>query len=207
VNIVAAHLMADGGLLGGGERAAHTIFDYAVPSTAFPGSAHYVALGHLHRAQKIAGACPIWYAGSPLQLDFGESSDEKVTVVIEAVAGRPAQVRLEKLTSGRRLRTIAGTMTELADLAPSVAADDYLKVIVRERARAGLAEDVRSLLPGAVDVAVASPDGPGERWRQHESRAGRAPGELFASYLADQGIDDERVRGLFAELLEDVHAS
>ena len=30
VNIVAAHLMAAGGVLGGGERSAHTIFDYAV---------------------------------------------------------------------------------------------------------------------------------------------------------------------------------
>ena len=50
--------MVFGGVMGGGERSAHTVFEYAVPATAFPGSAHYVALGHLHRAQRIAGACP-----------------------------------------------------------------------------------------------------------------------------------------------------
>jgi exonuclease SbcD len=207
VNIVAAHLMAAGGVLGGGERSAHTIFEYAVPATAFPASAHYAALGHLHRPQKIAGACPIWYAGSPLQLDFGEVGDEKATIVINAVSGRPAQIRAEPIAAGRRLRTVAGTMAELAGLARTIDPDAYLKVVVRERAKAGLAEDVRQLLPGAVDVVVAAPDPSSGQWRDQPSRTGRAPTELFSSYLAEQGVGDERVETLFAELLEDVHAS
>jgi exonuclease SbcD len=207
VNIVAAHLMAAGGVLGGGERSAHTIFDYAVPATAFPASAHYAALGHLHRPQKIAGACPIWYAGSPLQLDFGEVGDEKATLVINAAPGRPAEIRAEPIAAGRRLRTVAGTMVELAGLAPTIDPDAYLKVIVRERAKAGLAEDVRQMLPGAVDVVVATPDALAGHGRPELSRSGRAPTELFSSYLAEQGVDDEQVEALFAELLEDVHAS
>src|SRR4051794_5372946 len=209
VNILAAHLFATGGVLGGGERQAHTIFDYAVPSTAFPASAHYVALGHLHRAQKIAGPCPIRYAGSPMQLDFGETGDEKVTTVIDAAPGRPVELRSVPVTTARRLRTVAGTLADLADVAATVADDDYVKVIVRERARAGLADDVRALLPGAVDVVVAAPgmDGDGHRDGDREDRHGRAPTELFAAYLADQHVDDARVEALFAELLEDAHAS
>ena len=81
VNIVVAHLFALGGKLGGGEREAHTIFDYAVPGTVFPPSAQYVALGHLHRSQVIPGPCPIRYPGSPLQLDFGETGDRKAVLV------------------------------------------------------------------------------------------------------------------------------
>src|SRR5690606_31944231 len=55
VNLVVGHLMVMGGTLGGGERGAHTVFDYWVPATAFPAAAQYVALGHLHRAQQLPG--------------------------------------------------------------------------------------------------------------------------------------------------------
>jgi len=73
VNLLAAHAMVSGGVLGGGERQAHTIFQYELPGGAFPPALHYVALGHLHRTQPVPGAaCPAWYSGSPLALDFGE---------------------------------------------------------------------------------------------------------------------------------------
>ena len=205
VNLVAAHLFATGGVLGGGERQAQTILDYAVPSTAFPAAAHYVALGHLHRAQKIAGSCPIWYAGSPLQLDFGEVKDEKCTLVIDAVPGHPVRVEQRPLTGGRRLRTVVGTLAELADI--EVGDDDYLKVLVREPVRAGLADEVRLLLPQAVDVVVVAPD------RAEQEQRGRqrfpdaqSPVELFAAYIAEHDIDDPRVTALFGDLLEDAGA-
>ncbi|HYN67304.1 MAG TPA: exonuclease subunit SbcD, partial [Ornithinibacter sp.] len=92
VNIVVAHAMVFGGVMGGGERSAHTVFEYAVPATAFPASAHYVALGHLHRGQKIGGPCPIWYPGSPLALDFGEQHDTKGALLVEALPRTPARV-------------------------------------------------------------------------------------------------------------------
>ncbi|MDP8977530.1 MAG: exonuclease subunit SbcD, partial [Actinomycetota bacterium] len=105
VNLVVGHLMVAGGVTGGGERSAHTIFDYWVPATAFPTDAHYVALGHLHRTQSVAGPCPIWYAGSPLQLDFGETANEPAVLIVDVAPHRPAEVRPVALTSGRRLRT------------------------------------------------------------------------------------------------------
>ena len=40
---------------GGGERLAQTIFDYWIDTTAFPPSAHYVALGHIHKMQRMPG--------------------------------------------------------------------------------------------------------------------------------------------------------
>ena len=49
VNVVVAHATVRGGVLGGGERDAQTIFEYSVPATVFPPSVSYVALGHLHR--------------------------------------------------------------------------------------------------------------------------------------------------------------
>jgi len=199
VNIVVAHAMVRGGRLGGGERDAQTIEDYYVDPTAFPGSAHYVALGHLHRTQALPGAAPIWYSGSPIQVDFGEGGDDKHAIVVEATAGAPAVVRPVPLDHVRRLRTLEGTLAELRVKAGGVG-DDLLRVVVKEPARAGLADDVRELLPNAVDIRIAASevlDEPGP------SRAGLSPHELFAAYLASQGVDDDRVVRLFARLLDE----
>src|SRR5690606_17469096 len=90
VNLVVGHLMVMGGTLGGGERGAHTVFDYWVPATAFPAAAQYVALGHLHRAQQLPGPAPLHYPGSPLQLDFGETANEPQVNVVALRRGRPS---------------------------------------------------------------------------------------------------------------------
>lgn len=199
VNLVAGHLFLTGGALGGGERSAHTIFDYAVSATAFPAGVHYGALGHLHRSQRIEGPCPLWYCGSPLQLDFGETADAKAVHLVDARPGAPAAVRVVPLTAGRRLRTIEGSLAELEPLAGTTG-DDFLRVVVRERPRPGLADDVRALFAEAVDVVVARQDDVASA--APTARLGRSPRELFAEYLAEQAAADDSLLALFDELLE-----
>ncbi|HYT38708.1 MAG TPA: exonuclease SbcCD subunit D C-terminal domain-containing protein, partial [Acidimicrobiia bacterium] len=203
VNVVVAHAMVRGGRLGGGERDAQTIEDYYLDPTAFPASAHYVALGHLHRTQQLPGAAPIWYSGSPIQVDFGEGGDDKHAMVVEATAGRPAEVRPVRLDHVRRLRTLEGTVAELEAQAASVG-DDLLRIVVDEPARAGLADRVRELLPNAVDIRVAAGEAGAE---PIPSRVGLSPHELFAAYLGTQGVDDDRVVRLFARLLDEAWES
>lgn len=203
VNLVVAHLMVAGGLLGGGERSAHTVFDYWVPATAFPATAHYVALGHLHRPQQIAAAAPVRYAGSPLQLDFGEAGEDKAVLVVDAGAGQPAAVRSVPLTAGRRLRTVRGSLDDLEELAGTTG-DDHVRVVVTGGARAGLADEVRRRFPDAVDVVVeAAPD---EGSRDGPARLGRSPRALFAEYLAERDAEDPRVAALFAELHDELES-
>ncbi|MBI4730323.1 MAG: exonuclease SbcCD subunit D [Acidobacteria bacterium] len=204
VNVLAGHMLVTGGAVGGGERPAHTIPGYSVSATAFPASLHYVALGHLHRPQRLPGPCPIRYSGSPLALDFGEGSDEKSVVVVEASSGRPAEVREIPLRSGRRLRTVEGTLSELSKLAAGCG-EEFLRVRVREDPRTGIAREVRQMLPNAVDVVVDSGAPPATPRRPE--RAGRSPHELFAEYLAERGGVDERVVALFDRLLEEAHAA
>lgn len=199
VNLLVGHLLVTGGTLGGGERAAHTVFEYAVPAAVFPADLHYVALGHLHRPQRIPAGCPVWYSGSPLQLDFGETADEKAALVVDVGAARPAQVSQVSLQSGRRLRTLVGTPEELQAQAGHVD-DAYLKVVVRSAPRAGLAADVRAWFPEAVDVVVDSPERDERDAAARDSRAGRSPSELFAAYLHDRGVEDPDVQRLFDEL-------
>lgn len=200
VNLLVAHVFARGAQLGGGERPAQVIEDYWVDPTVFPPAAQYVALGHLHRTQQLPGAAPIWYSGSPIQVDFGEGGDTKNVLIVDVLPGAPAQVTVYPLHTPRRLRTIEGSLAELAELASEVG-DDLLKVIVSEPRRAGLADDVRELLPNALDIRLESTDAVAS---QQSQRSNRSPHELFAAYLAESNVNDERVELLFAKLLDEV---
>ena len=202
VNLVAAHLTVVGGRTGGGEREAHTIMGYAVPATVFPTSAHYVALGHLHRAQQVPGPCPIRYSGSPLAVDFGEEENIASVSIVELAADTAAKVREAPITAGTALRTVRGTLTELSTLDVG---DAWLRVYVAEEPRAGLREEVQAMLPRALEVRVDPrllPDAGADKPRAQ--RTGRSPGELFADYLTGKGHADEATVGLFHRLYEEV---
>jgi exonuclease SbcD len=201
VNILAAHLAARGGMKGGGERDAQLTEAYWVDPADFPGGAHYVALGHLHRTQSLPSVVPAWYSGSPLQLDFGETENQPSVLVVEAEPGTPAAVRRVPLSVGRRLRTLSGTLADLAQWAGTTG-DDFLRVFVTESPRAGLAEEVRELLPEAVDVRVLAEAG-SEEVAEASRRAGRSPGELFSDYLGSEGVADPPLETLFARLLDE----
>jgi exonuclease SbcD len=200
VNVVAAHCMVAGAVLGGGERDAQTIFEYHVPATVFPASASYVALGHLHRMQQLPAAAPVYYCGSPVQVDFGEENDVKQVLLVDAAPGLPAKVQPIALESGWRLRTVRGTLEELRAVAAD-AGDAWLRVFVQERARAGLADDVREMLPNAIDVRVEHEATGGRREPSTTRTAARTAHELFVDYLDTSGhARDERLLALFDEL-------
>jgi exonuclease SbcD len=200
VNLVTTHGTLPGGRFGGGEREAQSIFSYYFEPTAFPTATQYAALGHLHRRQQIPGPCPIWYSGSPIAVDFGEEGNEPGALLVDVSPGRPAVVRELTFGAARRLRTVRGTLEQLEAID---AGDDWVKVVVEEKPRVGLADLVREILPGAIDVVLD------ERFRpvpavRRESTAGRTPRELFRDYLGATGREDERVAALFDRLYDEV---
>jgi DNA repair protein SbcD/Mre11 len=202
VNLITSHLTVVGATMGGGERDAHTIMGYAVPSTVFPASAHYVALGHLHRAQQVPGPAPVRYCGSPLAIDFGEEENTSSVSIVDVTATTPAKVRDVPIVGPDPLRTVRGTLAELSTLDTG---DAWLRVYVAEAPRAGLREEVQDLLPRALEVRIdprmlpeAGLAGP------RVARTGRSPQELFTDYLAQKGHADEATVALFHRLHEEV---
>src|SRR5580698_7069777 len=191
VNVVMAHATLLGGRRGGGERDVQTVFEYAVPSSIFPASAHYAALGHLHRQQEIPAPCPTFYSGSPLAIDFGEEANEPGALIVTAAPGKRADARRVDVTGGRKLRTLRGPLDQVIDEGER-AGDAYLRVILAEKARAGLGDLVREKLPNALEVQLA--DGyrqrPGSQSGGRPSPVGRTPAQLFGDYLAEQDVAD-----------------
>jgi len=207
VNIVMAHGTLLGGRRGGGERDVQTSLDYELPASMFPVSAHYVALGHLHRQQEIPGPCPIYYSGSPLAIDFGEEANEPSALIVTAEPGIRADANAVSIEGGRGLKTLRGTLDQvIAD--GEQAGDDYLRVVLAEPGRAGLGDLVRDKLPNTLEVLLDDAHRPrpggGRRDGDRPSRVGRSPVQLFGDYLAEQNIADPRIGAMFAELLDEI---
>lgn len=204
VHILAAHVFVGGSRIGGGEREL-TVGDlFAIAPQALPKTPQYIALGHVHRPQEItAAAVPARYAGSLLQLDFGEREQDKSVTLVTVDPGKPAKVRTIPLSGGRKLVNVAGTLDELR--AVEVDPNAYLRVLLHcDGPAAGLADDVRAILPLALEVRldyerVAGTHEPGEL--RH-----LPPRELFARYYADRhgAKADDRLVRLFDELFEEV---
>jgi exonuclease SbcD len=158
-------------------------------------------------------------------MDFGEEHDRKAVLVVDAAPGSPAKVREVPLSSGRAFRTVRGSMAQLADIAASDAwgrADEtgqgrlgvdagtpsgerpFIRVLVREKARVGLADEARELFPDAVEVKIEAPEGSAASRDGAEGRTDRSPHDLFTAYLTERGVEDERLVRLFDELLDEV---
>ncbi len=204
IHLLAAHLFVGGASIGGGEREL-TIGDlFAIAPQALPSTPQYIALGHVHRPQEIpAAAVPARYAGSLMQLDFGEREQEKSVTLVTVAPGKPASVQTVALTGGRQLLDISGTLEELR--AMDVDLDAFLRVTLRcDGPAPGLAEDVRQILPGTLDVRLDYERSEDKREPGEQQRL--KPRELFARYYRQRhGAEAaESLMGLFDELFGEV---
>ena len=202
VNVMMAHLTVVGGAFGGGERQAQSIFEYHVPAAAFPADVHYVALGHLHRRQTLPAPAPVVYSGSPFAVDFGEQDNIPVVCLVQASPSTPARITDLAVTAGRRLRTVHGTVDEIVARAEEFG-DNYLRVYIREPARAGLREEVTDALPNALEVRIEFAVSIAERQPTTDHRD-RSPAELFADFCTARNVADPKVQALFERLHDEV---
>lgn len=107
VNLATSHIYVKGGIESGldSETPIQQIGGaYAVDPAVFPPGAQYVALGHLHRPQAVAGhAAPIRYAGSPLAYSFAETGYTKSVVLADIKPGKAAVIREIPLSAPKPL--------------------------------------------------------------------------------------------------------
>jgi DNA repair protein SbcD/Mre11 len=208
VAIFAAHLYVGGAVLSGSERRIQVGENYATHLDHLP-AVTYAAFGHIHKPQNLPGSlvngC---YAGSPLQLDFGELGEAKRVVLVDARPGHPPEIQSLPLSGGRPLWRFEGTMEQLAEAAPGVGRALALLTIHSPSTVSDLHSRVQDLLSEAVildvypvaadrklDAVVSTPP------------AGPEPSiqELFHTYLVEQGTRGaaaDRVMTTFSKLLE-----
>lgn len=83
----------------------------AFPAQAFP-PADYIALGHIHRPQRIADSDHIRYSGSPIPLSFDELGREKSVFLLEFSATLDAVTPLP-IPHFQPMQMLKGSMAEI----------------------------------------------------------------------------------------------
>ena len=95
-----------------------------IPASAFPTEIDYLALGHLHKAQRLAGDDTRRYSGSPVALDFSERRADKSVCIVET-QGKACTVRTVPIPAFDTLVQITGDAASvLEELGKLVAAQE-----------------------------------------------------------------------------------
>ena len=85
----------------------------AFPTAAFP-PVDYIALGHIHKPQKLSET--VRYSGSPIPLSFSERHDPKFVLILTVEAGKLSAVETLPTPVLRELRTFSGCLDEVWEL-------------------------------------------------------------------------------------------
>ncbi|MBA3013597.1 MAG: exonuclease SbcCD subunit D C-terminal domain-containing protein [Proteobacteria bacterium] len=80
--IATGHLFAAGGEVSDGEREVSVGTLGGISAFSIAAGFDYLALGHLHKPQTVAGPDPIRYSGSPIPLSFSEAGSKKTVTLL-----------------------------------------------------------------------------------------------------------------------------
>jgi exonuclease SbcD len=194
--VVLSHAFVTGGITTESERDISVGGIGDAPADVFDGVS-YVALGHLHRPQRVAlsgSSTVLRYSGSPLPFGFGEKHDTKSVALVELDDHGVAAVRTLETPVARPLREVSGRLDDLlARAAGDLAglADCYVKVVLTDPSRpASPMEQLRRHWPHTLVLDFA-PEGE------------RVPGAVDLDRLA-RTTDPVEVCELFVEFVDRV---
>jgi exonuclease SbcD len=178
----------------------------------------YVALGHIHRGQKVGGQSRVRYSGSLIPLSFSEAADSKTVLLVELESGRGLiDVREIEVPRARRLLQLGGALGEveaqlqaahdpdatLASWVKIALADDNLPADADQKLRE-LAHDL-NLEILRIEIARQRAALDDSAATTTESLADMGVQEVFLRRCQSEGLGEEAVAELqqtFAELQE-----
>ncbi|WP_243029332.1 metallophosphoesterase family protein [Thermus altitudinis] len=200
--LMLGHFALEGARPGAGEFAFHLTGSYAVPPSALPLEARYLALGHIHRQQQVSEAPVAWYSGSLIQLDFGEGEEaERGALLVEVPERGPVRVHPLRERWGKPLRTFRLKPEELDGRLPELERfPGYLRLVVEGRLSPAVKERLFQGLPHLLAVETLGGLEDGEM--------GSAPElglvEAYERYLRERGRQEEALLERFGQVLKEV---
>jgi DNA repair protein SbcD/Mre11 len=180
VDVLVGHFMIDGAIPSGSERELHIGEAYMAAHAAVPHTFHYGALGHIHKPQPAPGAEDYArYAGSLMQLDFGEAGQAKSVTVVEVTASGRRHIEQIPITAGRELKRVRGTFDELESREQELAGAILAVDVVTDGPAPGIADDIRAIFPDALYVKADYP----RTEADSVDREGMTLSDLYEAYV------------------------
>lgn len=184
-----------------------------IGADVFPKEYDYVALGHIHIPQIVAGCAHIRYSGSPLALGFGEAGQQKQVMLLKS-AGRCFQLTPLMIPCFQAMARYRGNRHYLIQMVKQHVAHrdniwlelDYTDKITD----AELSTDLQALCHRS-DVKILSVRNSGQQKitaqmpAEIENPAAFTPEAMFIRRLAEENISAECRADLLAAYTEILH--
>jgi DNA repair protein SbcD/Mre11 len=111
--LATGHLFAAGGTASDSEKLIHIGSLGQITADAFPAAFDYVALGHLHRPQRVGGTEHIRYSGAPIPLSFTETEHPQQVVLLTFEGAAMPTIELRNVPCARRLVRLRGSLEDV----------------------------------------------------------------------------------------------
>ena len=152
----------------------------------------YVALGHIHKPQRVDATVPVFYSGSPLPLSFSERADAKRILFIDTAKGfRPESIPVPTF---RKLIRISGDLSSLQSKLDNLASHRGLDCLIELE----LLEDYYDAdKMYKLDKLVSGFSASGYQIVKHRARFSQSQERLGESYSEVPDLAEMRPKDIF----------
>lgn len=217
--IATGHLYMAGASTSDSERDIQMGNQAAFRWDSFPQDFDYVALGHIHRPQKISNKEQVRYSGSPIPLSFSEKKDQKEVVIIEFTNNKLNSIEAVKIPTFRKLIGFSGNINEVAiQLSQHKSEGEYTDwaevKIVEENYDPNLVQKYKELLSESYDLEIVKPSitfndrikGVSELYEEHIALKDLTNQEVFEKLLDRSNFEDRtELKNSYHQLLQEMN--
>jgi len=183
----------------------------------------YIALGHIHKPQKVTATKPVIYSGSPIPLSFSERTDEKRILLIDThKTFEPESIAVPGF---RKLIKLSGSLEQLSTKLSSLESTSLLTSLIEVDL---IEEHYDAQIPFALDQLVDHFNTPGfeivkqriqfknqvlgssQLYGHEQQLEDLKPKDVFSEMIATQNFnkeDKQELLAAFDEILEDVQSN
>lgn len=218
--VAMGHFFAVGSSMGDSERELYLGELEAVPLDELGESWDYLALGHLHRTQKVGNTEKVWYSGTPIPMSFSESPRPQNILKVGFSDDRQPHVEKIEIPRFRDVYSLKCHPDELEGKLLALNSDSKLNTWVELQLTARVAWDwvqsviEKSLAEKPVDVlavkTILAEAVLGEDKEEVESLELLTPSSLFKQHLEELQIEpndqqhlEEKFKRVCQELSEE----
>ena len=217
------HLFAAGAETSESERDIQIGNQAAFNALQFGDYYNYIALGHIHKPQRVNAATPTFYSGSPIPLSFSERTNKNRILLLDTETGwEPKSI---EIPSFRELLKITGTLEKLQQKLLELQAREGLASLIEiEMQEENFDSNKIYELDQLVDNFKVEGyeivkhrasfenkiSGSGELYEEKQQLEDLQPLDVFQKLVDKQEEDEETRKELmsaFNEILEEVHQS
>ena len=192
------HLFAAGMETSESERDIQIGNQAAFEASHFGDSFQYIALGHIHKPQRVSALVPAFYSGSPLPLSFSERKDEKRILLINSEVGwEPQSFNVPVF---RKLMKISGDLQELQEKLELLEGENELESLIEIEL---LEEQYDATKIFHLDNLVSNFNKQGFRIVKHRAGFKNRVKGTADIYGEDRQLEDLQPKDVFTELIKD----